>query len=463
MRNATRFPQQLITLDSALQGIDPGQLALEELNASPEGPALAIADAAWTRLRESYPTVFDPLIPEIRREFCRYLVRRLERTGHPIFGRRASCDGRSISDVQSLSEALSEYKALARIWNAQLTGWCKFVTDFLTQAATFLHNHDCEQGLDTLVDLRTGLSDPHRGGRSVTRVRFRNAGDWFYKPRSGRREAAWSQLLDALNSVGFDPPFFIPEVRPGSGHCWMRAISHVECRGDDGRRRFYYRTGSILYLAHILRAVDLHAANFVIHGEHPVLIDSETLFHPETDVPPAARINERSLARTGMLSPYDSANGNPFIDLRRERLATIQTSARACPQGRDSDEVLNGFEAMHEFLHQAGKHRHIKSAFGRLRWSGTRCLLRPTHLYYHLIQEALTPLRLRSMTDLYRFLRFRLEDGLCKTSIVRKEIRQLLSGDIPTFNVRPAFARYPLSKGDLGRAMRDLRHALQRN
>ncbi len=310
---------------------------------------------------------------------------------------------------------------------------------------------------------KRGSPIPMAGGDRSQLSVFVQAGEWFYKPRSGNRELAWSHLLGTLNSAGFDPPFFSSEVRAARDHCWMRAIPRFAPRGDTERRRFYYRTGSLLYLAHIFRAVDLHAANVIIHGEHPVIVDAETFFHPETCVPEDAHIDEACLERTGLLSSNQSANGNPFIDLSGKHLPSTGTSVYACPRDRDNDDLLRGFEGMHDFLDRAGKDRHIGTAIAKLRLSGTRCIFRPTHLYYRLLHEALTPARTRSVADISLFLRYHLEDGLCKQRVINQEVRQLLNGDIPTFNTgEPGQVLHPMGTAAFAQTIRSLRSLLQR-
>lgn len=451
-------------LDKALRAASPEALVLDELDSFPEKASFAIADIAWRRVRKANPRGIDFLEPETRRKLCLYLVRQFERTSRSIFKIqefRFFRDGYRIRRFASLSAALVEYRGLARIWNAQLQGWCEFVSDFSAHTMAFANNGSQKQREEPVTDVQTGLSDPHCRGRSVTRVNFANAGDWFYKPRNGHRELAWSYLLLVLNSAGFDPPFFTPEIRAAVDHCWMRAIPSSTPHTEEEWRRFNYRTGSLLYLAHILRGVDLHPANLLVYGEHPILVDCETLFHPETDMPQAFRIDKNSLARTGLLSSPCNGDDCSFIGLCKDRLSR-RAPVDAHRQDQVSDAIVGGFQAMHEFFKRVRNDRHVQCALTKLRWSGTRCIFRPTRFYYNLLREALTPSRARSFAELRRFLRYRLEDGLCKPAVVRNEVYQLLNGDIPIFSARPAAARPPLENGDFERATKELRNALRR-
>ena len=59
---------------------------------------------------------------------------------------------------------------------------------------------------------------------------------------------------------------------------------------------------------YVLEAVDFHAENVIAVGEHPMLIDLESLFHPHIDIPgedkselSAPEIIKRSVQRIGLL------------------------------------------------------------------------------------------------------------------------------------------------------------------
>jgi lantibiotic modifying enzyme len=408
-----------------LSRVSSDQLLTWSKNSYSSGIGTAIAHAAWECLNDDISQRRKiALSIAVRDEFCRSLARRLERSGRRVlnagdgghFGARASC----VFTPPLLAKLPELYPGLARIWNAQLNGWASFVAAFVGHLAAFQR---ILQGSDAIEGIETDLSDYHDGGRSVTRVKFLGLGNWFYKPRGGEREAAWSELVRALNSAGFDPPFLVPQVYPSQRHCWMRGIDTIECQSLAEYRRFDRRAGALLYLAHRFRAVDLHAANIIAHGEHPVLIDCETLFHPETPLPPAVQLVERGLIRTGMLSQGKNDNSNPFIVLRQ----------RAIKAGRGHIEVLHGFQSMHRFLLRHLQSDEIRRAVHALRESKTRLILRPTLLYRRIL-DTLGPRELQYAKGPERFLRSRLDDGLFSEEVVREEIRQLLHGDIPRFS-----------------------------
>lgn len=317
------------------------------------------------------------------------------------------------------------------------------------------------KGLDpSIAGVTFGLSDPHGGGQTVARVEFREAGVWFYKPRSGRQEQAWGRLLQRLNEARFSAPFALPEVRSRGTHCWMREVPHLPCRDFAEVERFYFRAGALLYLAHVLRAVDLHAGNFIAEGEQPVLIDCETFFHPQVALPADAPDQANSLYRTGML-PIGCAGsrhscvsflgrkaaGKHAVYLRRKRIRVSEMS----------EQLVGGFAAMHILLGRVWHLRDIRAAIERMRALPVRCIYRPTRIYARLRNEA----RRFTASEKARryFLESQLTNGICQREIVRSETEQLLRWDIPIFHRSAAQPRRLLSIAEKEKAAAMIRES----
>ncbi|MEY2496663.1 MAG: hypothetical protein QOD12_219 [Verrucomicrobiota bacterium] len=336
-----------------------------------------------------------------------------------------------------------------------------FLLAFAEHARAFLVEQKSSKECPFLVRVRTELSDPHNRGRCVTLIESQQLGTWFYKPRNGRREAAWFQLLQALNDAGFDLPFLIPRVFTRRDHSWMELVADAEPRSLHERQALLSRVGALLYLAHFFRAVDLHAGNFVLHLSQPVLVDCETLFHPETKLPPNVRVSEKSVARTGMLAPFGQTGGNPLLRLSPATNTLSDGRTPLLLHAGDSNIVTAGFAAMHNLLGGPRRKVHrITVAIEKLRQSRTRYVFRPTIFYDRIMHEALTPTRLRTEAGVSRFLRLCLTNGLCAPAIVRGEVRQLLNGDIPSFNGPPASARGRLRLSEFHQSLSCLRQAL---
>src|SRR4051812_30333767 len=107
-----------------------------------------------------------------------------------------------------------KYPVLARLWTVQVEWWQQFVVDLLKHSAAFSKAIKVSaKARDRIEAIKTDLSDPHDGGRTVLRVRFGNASEWYYKPRTGRQEVVWFNLLQWLNQEDFPIPFRTLKVK----------------------------------------------------------------------------------------------------------------------------------------------------------------------------------------------------------------------------------------------------------
>ena len=399
-----------------------------------------VATVAWNlRLRSLSSSVAANIV--VQDAFIQLLNHHLQRTSRAVFERiETGCnpsEGRDLEEISDLSGILNEYRGLARLWELQIRGWIRFVDRFLADAALFAKR----RGLaPNLIEVRAGLSDPHYQGKSVVRVKLNDHTEWYYKPRSGCHEAAWSVVLETLNAAGMSPPLCASAVHDFGGHCWLPAIPQSSCDEARARQRFDQRVGAILYLAHQLRAVDLHPHNFVTSGEHPVLIDCECFFHPETPLPAGATMESRdSLFRTGMFLrvefdwPLTKLTG---FEIRRRRL-----------------DVIHGFEAMHDLLRSALVRRQFNAVVKQWRRLPVRYIYRSTAHYLSVFQRSLEAEILKTPTAQSRFLYSSLEDKLCSPRTVRREVAQLSVGDIPVFCGSAALHRSAMTAAQFSRAL----------
>src|SRR5690606_2836936 len=159
-----------------------------------------------------------------------------------------------------------------------------------------------------VVDARCGLSDPHRGGSTVWMLTMADGRRIVYKPRSVALERAWSALLRWSTASGLQPSLHAPVVVPGDGYGWMEVVRSAPAADAAARSRLAERAGALLCFIHLLRGTDCHSDNIIADGEHPALIDAETLLHPDArgdmHVHYDTRIHD-NVARTGFLPRWE--------------------------------------------------------------------------------------------------------------------------------------------------------------
>src|SRR4051794_32615110 len=131
-----------------------------------------------------------------------------------------------------------------------------------------------------LVEVAGGVADKHRGGQSVWIATFGSGLRVVYKPKPLGVDVHVQELLAWLNARGDHPPFRTLTILDRGRYGWAEFVVAEACSSADEVRRFYERQGGYLALLHALAATDFHSENLIAAGEHPVLIDLESLFHP---------------------------------------------------------------------------------------------------------------------------------------------------------------------------------------
>ncbi|HEX7153219.1 MAG TPA: type 2 lanthipeptide synthetase LanM family protein [Thermoanaerobaculia bacterium] len=181
-------------------------------------------------------------------------------------------------------EILERYPVLARQCVMRLEQWFDACTELLRRLA-----HDAElltnlfhdnKPLGKLTDVHGALSDFHRDGRSVFMLTFDSGFELVYKPKSLALEVRFQNLLAWLNAKGFTPAFKQMGVLNRGEYGWMETVHTGPCDGEAALQRFLERQGGYLALLYALDGTDFHHENLLACGEHPMLIDLETLFQP---------------------------------------------------------------------------------------------------------------------------------------------------------------------------------------
>lgn len=348
--------------------------------------------------------------------------------------------------AQTMQELFRAFPALEHVWVMLVRDWVAATAEFLRRLdrdrPEIERTLNGGKKLGLVTDVRAGLSDPHRGGRAVIELRF-GALRIFYKPRSGRGEDAWFDTLRWLNELGFQPRFRCLAAFSRPTHCWQEAAISRPCQNIAAAERFYRRLGAMLYLATRFRAVDCHRGNLIAAGEHPMLVDAETLFHQPRLQAGASGL--QAILDTGFVPLPDDQPGAEYRSsplcgepgphqpkLRGGRLLVADFRSEIERGYADLEAFVSGSITRVRAFEQ--KLEPLKS----LQW---RWLPRATVAYSRYAETSMQPKSLRSpRTRLMQIAR------LCRStqvarSIRRAEIVALYRLDVPYFTRRPKLGR----------------------
>lgn len=385
-------------------------------------------------------------------------------------------------------DILEEYPVLARQLVTCLEHWVGFSLEFLTHLQsdweairnTFLGGSDP----GALVGVGGALGDTHQRGRSVLRARFASGFDLIYKPRPMSVDTHFQILLRWLNERGDHPPFRTLKILDRGGHGWAEYVTPGGCSRAEEVRRFYERQGGYLALLYALEATDFHYENVIAAGEHPVLVDLESLFHPRVERAPSERpdlslvrkVLSRSVLRVGLLPSRVGARGEyEGMDISGLGAAEGQLAPERLPQweqmgtdemrvvrrqttlpGGDNratldgaavdlpehvEAITDGFANVYRLIQT--RRDELLSADGPIaRFAGdkVRAIIRPTRVYSVLLHESFHPDLLRDALERDRFfdkLWVGVEESPHLLRVIPEERADLLRADIPKFVTRP--------------------------
>jgi type 2 lantibiotic biosynthesis protein LanM len=341
-----------------------------------------------------------------------------------------------------------KYSVLGRLVATAMDFWVEEKAEFLQRLASDLQTIEqtFQEQTNQVVEIQGNLSDLHNRGRSVMALTFASGLKLIYKPRGLALEAAYFQLLAWCNQQEVLLPFKILKVVNCKTHGWMEYVEHLPCEDEAAVLRYYQRAGMLLCLLYVLQGNDCHGENLIASGEHPVLVDLETLLHPHArEIDPTEEVDAQSLAsqqffegsvlRTGLLPRWEiGADGGKAHDIsglggfgeqeipfRIPKWQNINTDNMALeyepgimPPANNVpsfngipllpndyvNEIVDGFRQMYQFLLERQKDLlATNSPLAALANQRVRFLFRNTQVYAHILDKTLYPQFLQHGVD----------------------------------------------------------------
>lgn len=389
-----------------------------------------------------------------------------------------------LSDRKFSLAVFDEYPGLARQLFLTVERWADTSLEFFERLSIdwemICRLYSPHEDLGRLVGLNSNVGDKHRGGRSVMILQFSSGLRLVYKPRSLAVDAHFQALLEWLNARGDYAPFHTLTILDRESYGWIEFVEAGPCHSQPEIRRFYERQGGYLALLYALEATDFHFENLIAAGEHPILIDLESLFHPYVhDVTEKRPINQtishsvlrvgllpRRLwankesdgidmsglgAKGGQLTPYPMPtwDGVGTDEMRFVRKRVEMPGGLNLPKiGEQEVNVLDYGEALVEGF--AAVYRTLMTHLDELlsdtgplaAFAGdeVRVILRPTFVYAKLYSESFHPDVLRDGLDrdrLFDHLWAGIDQDTKMRQVIPAERHDLHHGDIPMFTTRP--------------------------
>jgi lantibiotic modifying enzyme len=299
-----------------------------------------------------------------------------------------------------------------------------------------------------LTAISSQMGDSHNGGRR-TMVIACEAGRFVYKPHDCRIDAWFATIARNYVHGALAQPHTI--VCEDSNSSWG-VQQHMERQPvveKSGVARFWRNMGGAIALFQALGSEDLHCENFVAVGEHPSLVDVETVLTCKPDAPDNPLTNpnlnhaqngfERDVALTlvasGLMpSPSGEADNTSPLLAHGYNCLPVLGDAERDVRGYE-DDLLDGFDEGWAML--AERREELTRDVRRAANLPVRCIIRNTDLYAKLIRRLKRPdaYALPKREALLEQLRGPLErdDKPALLDLATSEMACLRQGDIPYF------------------------------
>ncbi len=391
----------------------------------------------------------------------------------------------------NLPKFFKEYVVLARLFGTVLNFWVKntvLLLERLEADQKILKDKlGYSQPLGQIAEFETDLSDPHNDGKTVAILRFTNGFRVVYKPRSVEMAAAFNLILDWLNAKAPEIRLKKIDIVERDGYGWCQHVTYSACDNYQQVERYYNRLGMLLCLFHLLDGTDLHHENIIASGEHPLIIDLETLFHASAEARGFNQQNSRDIAATHFsksvirthLLPYERtkpkskrnddsgfgyAGGEPLAQKVRawtqincDQMSRKWVQAQA---GKSQNAPTIGEQRTYPFQYIESMVRGFQSAYricisakaellapdgilGRFATLRSRFVFRDTSIYFNVLERACKPKPLRDgalFSIELEMLTRAFTNGVEATApsnwaFLDYELQSLEQGDIPHFSV----------------------------
>ena len=280
-----------------------------------------------------------------------------------------------------------------------------------------------------IIEITSGVSDPHNGGRTVMILRFADGARVVYKPKDLRLDVAWHRLVERLNHANAPIALKTARALSRNGYGWTEFIEHTGCAETRDCDTFFRRAGAYLALLHCFAATDIHQENLIAAADHPVLIDLETILQPSAEehkigepeaeaFDAAMEIIANSVMTVGLLPAYGrSVDNNVFamggmtadwgarIVIKWQHLNTdamrpvkAEEAGAATPNlphvngryaklGDHVEGFIAGFAQYADFLMRQVRDGNADALLADFAGLTVRKVVRPTRFYYMLLRR----------------------------------------------------------------------------
>ncbi len=329
-----------------------------------------------------------------------------------------------------------------------------------------------------IEDIEASLGDGHNG-EGTAMVKLSDGTKLIYKPRNIGITHAYNTFIDWVNTK-LNTNLKTFKVLVSENYGWLEFVHHEELNSERELQEYYYKAGIILAGTMLLGSKDYHRENIIAAGKNPVLIDHETIIQPFLDNPDIRswdgelKIPYFSVLETALIASPDLGiplncvgfgvseqlevtemqkeivHPNTIYSKRVVRFSTTRVVENNIPVYKNAyvfakhykDSFISGFSAAYDlFLASTETLKSTDSPLEYFKNQEVRYVWRPTFVYFKILKYLKNPTFTCSL-DEYHSKLYELLSKAYKGEQMEKylfildfEMKQMLKGDIPIFNL----------------------------
>lgn len=329
-----------------------------------------------------------------------------------------------------------------------------------------------------ITDIDISLGDGHNG-EGTALISLSDGTKLVYKPRNIEITNSYNSFIDWINSnLGINLKTF--KIFNRAKYGWLEYVEHEALDSEEQLAEYYYKAGALLATTLLLGSKDYHRENIIASGENPVLIDHETIIQPylenhlikswdkEHKIPPFSVLDSVLIinSETGVSSEFAGYGVNGHIETtevdkkvinpntldskRVIRYTTRKLVEKNIPiynnnyifANQYKEKFKNGFSEVYDLFIKSKE--ELTSEFSPIRFfqhKETRYVWRPTFVYFKILKFLRNPAFMSNFVEyhskLYDLLSkaYKNENMKEYRFILDFEMKQMLKGDIPIFNL----------------------------
>lgn len=331
---------------------------------------------------------------------------------------------------------------------------------------------------NTIKDIDTGLGDGHNG-ECTALITLYDDTKLIYKPRNIDTTNSYNSFINWVNyKLNTNLKTF--KCVSCKDYGWLEFVTYEAVNTPEELQEYYYRAGVLLAVTLLLGSKDCHYENVIASGQNPVLIDHETIIQPvlskqsirtwdeQHKIPPFSVLESMLIVNqaTGITSEHVGygikgnievmdlekkvVNPNSINSKREARFIFRKLVKKNIPIYRDTpvfvanyrNHFVDGFSSAYDMFMDSREELMSRNSpirfFENLK---IRYVWRPTFVYFRILKY-LRRAHFMSSIEVYRSKLYELMSKAYQKEnlkhyerILESEMRQLLDGDVPLFNL----------------------------